>query len=263
MVLWREGGGVLKMGGNENCRKVECVYSLLNLRFGPQGWWPVTPKGGNRPAYSEENAGNLSPTQRWEVCVGAVLAQNTNWKNAEKAVVALNAAGIDSPKKIIGTPLPQLSQLIRPSGHHNQKAEKLRALAEHIVRHYGGNTEMMLAEGTRQLRAELLSIRGVGPETADSILLYALGKGAFVADAYTRRITQRVGLLDEGSCGSYEKTRTFFETNSKKEVRHYNNFHALLVRLAKEHCSKNNLACGACPLRKECGYAGCAENLRR
>lgn len=202
------------------------VYHLLFRQYGPQGWWP-----GETP---------------FEVCVGAILTQNTNWRNVEKAIVNLKALGPLTPAALLGLPLPKLSEAIRPSGYYTVKGRRLMAFVEWFVARYNGELEGMRAEGMEHLRAELLGVPGVGPETADSILLYAVGKPTFVVDAYTRRLLGRLGFMAEDS--GYEAVRRLFMEHLPADVLLFNEYHALIVRHAKERCTKN-------PCRDLC--AGC------
>ncbi len=197
------------------------IYRRLLHAFGPQNWWPV--KNGFRP-------------KEWEICVGAVLTQNTNWKNVEKALENMKKHGIVSREDIIRIDTEKLAEIIKPAGYYNQKAKKLKALAS--------------LEG-KITREKLLSVWGVGPETADSILLYAYGKPYFVIDAYTRRVFSRLGLVKETS--SYEELRHFFEKNLPRDIQIYKEYHALIVELAKRFCKKKPF-CEKCPISDYCKF---------
>jgi endonuclease-3 related protein len=201
------------------------MYSLLFARFGPQHWWP-----GDSPQ---------------EVVVGAVLTQNTNWKNVEKAIRQLSAGGLLSLKAIHEVPLPRLADVIKPAGYYNVKAKRLKNLVGHIVEHYEADLGSFLSQTTSKLREELLSIKGIGPETADSILLYAGGHPVFVIDAYSFRILSRHGLCDETAV--YQELQDLFMDHLPCDAALFNEFHALIVRAAKEFCTKRP-ACGECPL---------------
>jgi len=202
------------------------VYEALYGHYGPQGWWP-----GETP---------------FEVMVGAILTQNTNWQNVEKAIGNLRSAGVLSAKKIHGMPVDELAVLIRPSGYFNMKAARLKAFMDYFVGRYGGSVARMKRSGCGRLREELLSINGIGPETADSILLYALGCPVFVVDAYTRRIFARHGCFPEGS--DYHDVQRYFMERLPGDVRLYNEYHALIVRLAKDRCVKKEGRCELCVL---------------
>lgn len=185
-----------------------------------------------------------------EICVGAILTQNTSWKNVEKALCALHKARTLSLKKIAACPQDTLAALIRSSGYHNQKAAKLKAFCRRISKeHPGGLKEWFLSAPAADLRAELLSYNGVGPETADSITLYAARKPVFVIDAYTRRIAARLGL---GSSAAYEMWQALFERNLPRDLKMYNEYHALLVKLGKDFCRKTKPLCAGCPLDAVC-----------
>ncbi|MEO5360505.1 MAG: endonuclease III domain-containing protein [Nitrospirota bacterium] len=200
------------------------LYEKLDAAFGPQHWWPAdTP---------------------FEVAVGAILTQNTSWLNVEKAVSNLKTNNALDPFIIYEMPLSRLSELIKPSGYHNVKAVRLRAFIEFLVLRYDGVIENM--KETSDLRAALLEINGIGPETADSILLYALQKPVFVIDAYTKRVLDRHGVLDYKR--SYDDFQALFHMSGAIGPEIYNNYHALFVRLGKYYC-KPRPACAECPLQ--------------
>jgi endonuclease-3 related protein len=207
------------------------IYEALLTRFGPQGWWPM---------------GNGFRPREWEVCVGAVLTQNTAWSNVEKALESLKESRCTDVETMMRTDTEALGEMVHPSGFYKQKAIKLRALGEAVMGF--GSIEDFLKSVTRE---QLLEIKGIGPETADSILLYACGRPYFVVDAYTRRIFSRLGLVKEDM--DYEDIGVFFEANLPKDSALYGEFHALIVRLAKEHCRKKP-SCGGCPLEKGCRH---------
>lgn len=204
------------------------IYSELLDRFGQQGWWPMSD--------------GFSPPEL-EVCLGAILTQNTNWNNVEKALKNLKAGNVVCPEDVIETGTSELERLIRPSGFFRQKAARLKRFAG-FVESLGG-FERFSMDVTRE---QLLGVKGLGPETVDSILLYALGKPVFVIDAYTRRVFSRLGFA---GLKGYEEWRGFFEERLPKDVEVYREFHALIVELAKSHCRKEP-SCGRCPLNAEC-----------
>lgn len=205
--------------------KIRRMYDLLEAAFGPQHWWPAeTP---------------------FEVMVGAVLTQNTNWKNVEKAIANLKSHGLLSPEKLHGMGLAELASLIRPAGTYNVKARRLKNLVDWLMGEFGGDVERMSAAGLAELRERLLAVRGVGGETADSILLYAARKATFVVDAYTYRVLLRHGLIDESA--DVDGIKELFESNLPADVELFNEFHALLVRLGKTYCRKTP-RCRECPL---------------
>ncbi|MCX5707199.1 MAG: endonuclease III domain-containing protein [Candidatus Omnitrophica bacterium] len=206
--------------------KLKLIYNKLYSRFGPQYWWPAD--------------------SLFEVIVGAILTQNTSWLNAEKAISNLKKEKVLSPRKLHKLKLSKLTRLIKPSGYYNIKAKRLKEFLRFFVRNYQASINKLALVKTDKLREEFLLVNGIGPETADSILLYALDKPVFVIDAYTKRIFSRHGLLKEEA--SYEETQNLFSQNLKKEVKLFNEYHALLVRLAKDFCLKSKPRCQVCPL---------------
>lgn len=205
------------------------IYGLMLERLGPQGWWPAQ--------------------TAFECAVGAILTQNTAWTNVEKAVGNLKAAGALSVKAIDRMPLSRLARLIRPSGYFNQKARRLKIFARFVTEHHGGDIGAFLSGETGRLRQTLLSIEGIGPETADSIALYAAEKPLFVVDAYTKRITTRHGLTDGKA--TYDEVQGLFAENLPQSAAMFNEYHALIVRTAKEFCHKNAPDCANCPLETD------------
>ncbi len=201
------------------------IYRILLSEFGHRNWWP-----GDSP---------------FEVMVGAILTQNTSWKNVEKAMDALKSEGMLSPAAIRKADKKRLRRLIRPSGYYNQKAEKLKSFVRFFEREYGSSIERIKQQETDNLREKLLSVRGIGEETADSILLYALEKPVFVVDAYTRRAFSRLGFLQKDP--SYQETQELFSMNLPRDPALYNDFHAQIVYLGKDFCRKKPL-CERCPL---------------
>ncbi|MFZ5537857.1 MAG: endonuclease III domain-containing protein [Pseudomonadota bacterium] len=206
------------------------AYRRLDDAWGPQHWWPGE--------------------SRLEVMVGAVLTQNTAWSNVERAVASLKAAGALSIEALLALSLDELAALIRPAGYFNVKARRLRALLEWVSA--AGGEEALAQWSDDALRAGLLGVRGVGPETADDILLYAFERPVFVIDAYTRRILGRLGLVDPGT--GYEHLRAVIEAELPPDVPLYNQFHALLVAHGKEIC-RSRPRCAACVLRDGCPAA--------
>jgi endonuclease-3 related protein len=235
------------------------LHDTLLDAYGPQGWWPLASRAGRRgfdergyrlpgARYSRAASGPWprTPAQRFEIALGAVLTQNTAWTNVEKALSSLAAAGVRLPADILALPRPDLALLIRSSGYHNQKSRSLAALAEFLGR------PRALHAGCAPRRIELLAVRGVGPETADSILLYAFGEPFFVVDAYTRRLFSRIGLIGGGE--GYEEIRSLCEGSLPRDPALYAELHALVVRHAKEHCRARPL-CGGCPVSR-CRFRG-------
>jgi endonuclease-3 related protein len=235
---------------------VRRYYLALLRRWGPQNWWPAQ--------------------SRFEVIVGAYLTQNTAWSNVEKAIAGLRRAGVLSLKGIREVQLPELEQLVRPSGYFRQKARRLKNFVEFLDARYCGSLDRMFAQSTEKLRTELLALNGVGPETADSILLYAGNHPVFVVDAYTRRILERHGIIEVGT--RYEEIRALIEQaigSTERETlkvlrpgaeprhpvsrmsamrrgdlaRRYNELHALIVRTGVEYC-RSTPRCEGCPLQR-------------
>lgn len=207
--------------------KLKLIYKKLYLFFGPQGWWP-----GETP---------------FEVMVGAILTQNTNWVNVEKAINNLKKHKSLSVRRLCKLPEAKIASLIRPSGYYNIKAVRLKNLLDFLNDNYGGAIRNMARGKIDKLRRGLLSVNGIGPETADSILLYALNKPVFVIDAYTKRVFSRHGFFSE-DC-DYHTAQDLFSKNLKNEVKLFNEYHALIVRLGKEFCLKNKPRCDICPLK--------------
>jgi endonuclease-3 related protein len=205
------------------------VYTLLLSHFGHAGWWP-----GETP---------------FEVCVGAILTQNTSWTNVEKALGEIRRRGLLSFRKLRAVPVPRLARLIRSSRYFNVKARRVRAFLDFVHRDYAGRVEKMTEEDPWELRAKLLTVDGVGRETADSIALYAAGHPLFVVDAYTRRIFSRLGLLDGDE--PYDVIQRFFMERLPPNAPLYNDFHAQIVRLGKDVC-RPRPRCDECPLHILC-----------
>jgi len=201
------------------------IYQLLFDCFGPQNWWP-------------------GETQ-FEIITGAILTQNTNWANVEKAIANLKSADLLSPEKLHQLDLLSLAGLIRPAGYYNIKAKRLKNFVGWLHRKYDGQLIQLENLNTDRLRAELLDIKGIGPETADSILLYAFGRPIFVVDAYTARIAVRHGLIEPDA--DYEQLQELFQSNLPQDVTLFNEYHALLVRAGKDYC-RPQARCTGCPL---------------
>ncbi len=220
------------------------VYGRLYSAYGPQGWWPV---GGRRRSSPDETP---SPGTAFEIMVGAVLTQNTAWVNVEKALRRLRGARCLSPGALRRISLKRLAGLIRPAGYFNVKARRLKNFTEFVWKEYGGSVRRMSAERPQVLRDQLLSVNGIGPETADSILLYAMGRPWFVVDAYTKRIFARHGWV--GSDANYHRLQTLFMGGLPRRPGLYNEYHALIVKLGKETCRPKPI-CDRCPLLEVLG----------
>jgi endonuclease III related protein len=201
-------------------------YNSLFTALGPQHWWP-------------------GKTQ-FEMIVGAILTQNTAWTNVERAIANLRAAGLLHPASIEKVPLARLEGLIRSSGYFRQKARKLKAFCKFLRAEYRGSLKRMFETPTIELRTKLLGVFGIGPETGDSILLYAGGHGVFVVDAYTRRILGRHGWIGERA--KYDEIRWLFERQFPGNIQRFNEFHALIVNTGKNFCRTQKPLCNQCPL---------------
>ncbi len=201
------------------------IYNLLLGRFGPQHWWPGD--------------------SQFEITVGAILTQNTNWTNVERAIANLKAADALSAQALYEMNFDELAALIKPAGYFNVKANRLKSFLGWLFDEYDGRLENIEQLSTVRFREELLNIKGVGPETADSILLYAFERPVFVVDAYTARVTTRHGLIESGC--DYEQLQELFQSSLTEDVQAFNEYHALLVRLGKEFCRPKAL-CSGCPL---------------
>ncbi|MEM5792787.1 MAG: endonuclease III domain-containing protein [Candidatus Aenigmatarchaeota archaeon] len=205
------------------------LYDRLFKEFGPQNWWPAeTP---------------------FEVIIGAILTQQTSWKNVEKAIKNLKQSGYLNPEKLKDLEINKLEYLIKPSGYYRQKAKKIKNFIDFLWKRYDGKLGDFLDQRIDNLRNELLSIKGIGKETADSIILYAANKPIFVVDAYTVRIINRIGIFNEKE---YDKVQEFFQKNLPLDVKIFNEFHALLVNLGKNYCKKKQPDCEKCPVNDIC-----------
>jgi endonuclease III related protein len=207
-------------------RRLLRLYDRLHRRYGPQRWWPAR--------------------ARFEIVVGAILTQNAAWRNVERAIARLRAAGALDVQTVLRLPSARLAALLRPSGTFRVKARRLRAFASHVTRRHGGRLARLLALPLPVLRDELRGIPGVGPETADAIALYAAGRPIFVVDAYTRRILARHRLVAPDA--DYAAVQALLMTHLPHDPALFNEFHALLVRVGKEHC-RTRPRCEGCPLR--------------
>ena len=219
------------MARQEKSQKLLNIYHKLMARYGPQYWWPA-----------------LGP---FEIMVGAILTQSAAWGNVEKAIASLKIAKALSPEALRRLPLAEVATLIHPCGYYNAKAQKLKSLAHWLGECYDDRFDTLFAGNTGHLRQQLLVIHGIGEETADSIILYAAHKPVFVIDAYTRRIISRIGLTPDGN--SYAAYQALFMNNLPADVGLFNEYHALMVGLAKDVCRRRPL-CQRCCLRNLCRY---------
>ena len=205
--------------------KLGMIYRLLLERFGHRNWWPAE-----------------GP---FEVCVGAILTQNTSWKNVEKAIGNLKRADCLDPFRLDAISADDLATLIRPAGYFNIKAKRLKNFITRLVSHHGGSLDSMFDSSLQELRTELLSINGVGKETADSMILYAANKPIFVVDAYTRRVLERHGIA--GPEVDYDGIQAIFHRNLKEDVAMFNDYHAQFVAVGSNYCGRK-ARCSGCPL---------------
>ena len=210
------------------------VYRRLFDAFGRQHWWP-----GESP---------------FEVMVGVVLTQNTNWQNVERAIRNLRDADLLEPHALHDVPVEELEELIRPAGYFRVKARRLKSLLDFLVERFDGSLDAMFQTELTELRQQLLEVHGIGPETADSILLYAGGLPSFVVDAYTHRVFARHGWIDFDA--DYHQIQDYVQSSLPQDVPLFNEFHALLVRLGKDYCRKTGPKCAACPLREMLPHGG-------
>jgi len=203
------------------------MFTLMLNQFGPQHWWPGETE--------------------LEMMAGAVLTQNTSWNNVEKAISNLKGKGLLNIEGLSRIPSESLAEEIKSVGYFNIKAGRLKNLINFIVEKYSGDMDQLLMEKTETLRGGLLSIKGVGPETADSILLYAAKRPVFVIDAYTYRILNRHGMVEDQI--TYDNLQSLFMDNLTGDAGLFNEFHALIVRTGKDFCRGKPL-CGSCPLKE-------------
>lgn len=223
---------------------MEEIFDTLLKTYGTQGWWPLS-KGSQ---YSRHHKGKPeNDTDRFEIIVGAILTQNTSWKNVEKALYNLNRKKLIDAKRMAAARKGLIASCIRPAGYYNQKAERLKIAAKYFLAH-----KNLSGKNAKELRDALLKVNGIGPETADSIALYAFGKPSFVIDAYTKRIFSRLGFCDEKAV-KYDELQKMFEGRLPSNTRLFKEYHALIVEHAKQHCHKKP-SCESCTLRKRCNH---------
>jgi endonuclease-3 related protein len=215
--------------------QLQDIFHRLQNSFGPQHWWP-----GDSP---------------FEIMVGAILTQNTNWRNVEKAIANLKQAGLLSLSALSAVSVEDLSEYIRPAGYYNIKAGRLRNFLTMIAEQWDGDLEFFLDQPVNILREQLLSVKGIGPETADSMILYAAEKPIFVVDAYTHRILCRHEVISEEY--GYFEIQELFMDNLAEDTRLFNEYHALLVKVGKHFCKKSKPKCAQCPLSGVGGITDC------
>ncbi len=217
-------------------KKLEEVFERLLKAYGERHWWPAR-----------------SP---FEVIVGAILTQNTAWSNVEKAIRNLEAAQALSPAALAGLAPAELERLIQPSGYFRQKAQRLQRFARHLTECCDGSLSRLFGESLDKTREKLLAMNGIGPETADSILLYAARFPTFVVDAYTIRLFSRLGVLT--GTERYGQVRDLFLTHLPSDAALFNEYHALIVEHGKVRCRKRKPCCDTCPLSDICLFRGCS-----
>ncbi len=230
--------------------KINKIYSILKTHYGPQGWWPLLEVNGSNPTKTGSSKGYhpgdysypKDDKQRFEICIGAILTQNTSWPQVEKALMNLKKINCLDARHILKADEETIKAAIKPAGYFNQKARKLKIFSNFFL----------ALKGAVPSRDQLLDLWGIGPETADSMLLYAYKKPEFVIDAYTKRIASRLGLTDEKS--DYHEIRSLFESGLIKDYKTYQEYHALLVEHAKRSCAKKP-ACENCVLKRMCNFS--------
>jgi endonuclease-3 related protein len=205
------------------------IYECLLQHYGPQHWWPAQ--------------------TRFEIIIGAILTQAVAWSNVENAIANLRAARALDPGILHAMPIDELAHLIRPTGYYNAKARKIKAFVAHLHNHYNYDLDALLSKEIQTLRNELLSIHGIGPETADSIVLYAAGQPIFVVDGYTRRLLSRLNLVPSNV--NYSELQTTLQDNLPNEASLFQEYHALIVQHGKSTCRRKPL-CTLCPLLSIC-----------
>ena len=212
-------------------KKLLDIYNKLHKEFGPMHWWPAD--------------------SAFEVIIGAILTQNTSWKNVERAVANLKKAKALTPPAMAGLKKKKLAALIKPAGYYNVKAGRIRNFLDFLMKEYSGSLKGLFKEPTGTLRKKLLEVNGIGPETADSILLYSALRPVFVVDAYTKRIFSRHKIISPSA--GYEEVQRFFTANLPRKAWLFNEYHALIVNLGKDYCRKKPL-CKSCPLGKSLSF---------
>ncbi len=215
-------------GVNPTSTRLMAIYNAMYDEFGPQHWWPAR--------------------TRFEMIVGAILTQNTAWSNVEKAIGALRKKRLLTPGAMREVSPARLGRLIRPAGYFNLKAKRLKGFLAHLYKEHNGSITRLLKKDAGPLREELLGIYGIGPETADSIMLYGAREAEFVVDAYTLRMMSRHGLAKEAA--GYDELKALFTKNLTPDAALYNEYHALIVKVGKDYCKTKKPRCAECPLER-------------
>lgn len=230
-------------------KSIPLIYKTLYKHYGPQGWWPIIDKNYN-VVYRKNFFGKLSEDEMFEISIGAILTQNVSWLNAQKSLVNLKREGLLKPEKLLCVNDSKIYTLIRSSGYYKQKTLKIKEFCKFLAR-YNFSIKKMLKNKPNEIREELLKVKGIGRETADSILLYAGYIPFFVVDAYTKRLLERIfsiGIKD------YDDIQNLFHENLPQDYRIFNEYHALIVEHSKNICLKNKPICGSCILKNLCNY---------
>ncbi len=208
------------------------LFNLLLDHFGSQHWWPAK--------------------NEFEVIIGAILTQSVSWKNVEKAILNLESHDLLEPQALLNAPVELVQEAIRPTRYYRQKTERLRNFCQFLIEEHSGNLTSLFSLEMWELRTRLLALKGIGKETADSIILYAAEKPIFVVDAYTRRVFNRLGMFDEDI--SYDEMQSIFMTNLPGDPHLYNEYHALIVALGNMRCFNKRPRCDGCPLGEICCF---------
>ncbi|MCX7905070.1 MAG: hypothetical protein N2446_00015 [Elusimicrobiales bacterium] len=224
------------------------IYSILYNYYGPQGWWPIMSLKEDRLVYRKNFFGPLSEDECFEISCGAILTQNISWRNVEKCITNLKKTNFLSPQKILNASSEEIHLLIKPSGYYRQKTLKLKNFSKWVI-DQGGKLKKIFKKNPKEIRKELLNIKGIGKETADSILLYAGCLPFFVIDFYTVRLVNRVYLINV--C-DYEELQNIFHSNLVNDFKIFNEYHALIVEHSKKFCKKELNNCKDCPILKIC-----------
>lgn len=214
--------------------KIKNIYRNLQRKHGNQDWWPILELKKSRNSEEKiirKKISVFNEKNMFEVCLGAILTQNTAWGNVEKAMINIKREKLLSPEKIINYSINKLKRLIKPSGYYNQKAKKLKIFSKWLMDGYHGSLKRFFKTPIKRAREELLKIHGIGPETADSILLFAGQKPSFVIDSYTRRLCRTYGIIFK----TYEKYQRYFESRLPKSAKLFNEYHALIVAWGKDN----------------------------
>ena len=231
--------------------RINEIYQELYKCFGAQNWWPIVVNGASVYAKDYDTI-NRNADDAFEISIGTILTQNTAWKNSEKAIINMKTENLLSIEALDSMDVNKLAEVIKPSGYYNQKAKKIKAFISYIRKELNNNLFSLKDKPLYEARESLLSVWGLGRETADSILLYALGMPIFVVDAYTVRFLSRLGIIE--SKVGYEYIQKIFQDNLPNDAKIYQEYHALIVRLGKNICRKQPV-CAECMLNNICPFS--------